>query len=140
MYPYEIKRGCEVEILIDTSGSVNDELVKSFLRECKNILNETKIKIGCFDTKFYGFHEIKNISDIDNFNIEGRGGTNFEIAVNSFSNKKNLKIIFTDGYAAPPKTNLNAMWIVYSNSKINPPGGKVVYIDPNTLENKRKIR
>lgn len=29
------------------------------LRECKNILQYTKLKVGCFDTEFYGFHEIR---------------------------------------------------------------------------------
>ena len=55
---------CETEIVLDTSGSIDDKLLRNFLRECKNILNFYKIKVGCFDTKFYGFTEIKNMKDI----------------------------------------------------------------------------
>ena len=141
VYPYEVKRGCEVEIVIDTSGSVDDGMVRAFLRECKNIFKETKIKIGCFDTKFYGFHEIQSLDDIDNFVIEGRGGTDFDVAVEAFSKKSNVKIIFTDGYSSEPKKSIDALWILWSKTKLNPPGGKVIYLDPNTLNyESRKVR
>ena len=56
----------ETEILLDTSGSISDFLLRGFLRECKNILQTSKLKVGCFDTKFYGFHEIRTEQDIEN--------------------------------------------------------------------------
>ena len=56
----------ETEIVLDTSGSINEVLLKNFLRECKNILQHTKLKVGCFDTEFYGFHEIRTEEDIEN--------------------------------------------------------------------------
>ena len=56
----------ETEIVLDTSGSINEILLKNFLRECKNILQHTKLKVGCFDTEFYGFHEIRTEEDIEN--------------------------------------------------------------------------
>ena len=49
----------ETEIVLDTSGSINEELLRNFLRECKNILHTSKVKVGCFDTKFYGFYDIR---------------------------------------------------------------------------------
>lgn len=142
VYPYEVKRGCDVEILIDTSGSVNDDMVRAFLRECKNIFRETKIKIGCFDTVFYGFHEIKCTEDIDNFVVEGRGGTDFNVAVDSFSKKSNVKIVFTDGYCDEPKKSMDAIWILWTDKKLNPPGGKVIRLNVDTLNysNSKKIR
>ena len=116
------------EIVLDTSGSIDNELLRSFLRECKNILNFSKIKVGCFDIKFYGFTEIKNVKDIDEFTFVGRGGTSFDVAVNAFSKKANNKIIFTDGEAPMPSKELDAIWVVFGNSKINPKGGNVIYI------------
>ena len=139
-YPYELIRKSNIEILIDTSGSVDDELVKAFLQECKNIFDDYAIKVGCFDTRFYGFQEIQRKKDLDDFVIEGRGGTDFSTAVNSFSKKASIKIIFTDGYAKMPKVSNDVIWIVYSDLKINPPGGKVFYVDPNTLTLKGKSR
>ncbi len=124
----------ETEILLDTSGSINNTLLRNFLRECKNILKTSKVKVGCFDTKFYGFHEIRNEKDIDNMEFVGRGGTNFDTAVNAFSRRTENKIIFTDGYADMPEKSVNAIWVVFGSDKINPPGGKVIYITDEQLK------
>lgn len=123
----------ETEIVLDTSDSINNKLLRGFLRECKNILKQSRLKVGCFDTKFYGFHEIRTLKDIDNMILEGGGGTNFEVAVNAFTRRVENKIIFTDGYASMPNTSIDAIWIVFGNKKINPKSGKVIYIDNNTL-------
>lgn len=139
-YPYELIRKANIEVLIDSSGSVDDELVKAFLQECKNIFDDSAIKVGCFDTEFYGFQEISKKEDLDSFVIEGRGGTNFSTAVNSFDNKAAIKIVFTDGYAEMPKDSSDVIWIVYGNDKINPPGGKVFFVDPDSLTLKGKSR
>lgn len=139
-YPYELLRKSNIEIMIDTSGSVDDELIKAFLQECKYIFDDYGIKVGCFDTNFYGFQEIQRKDDLDGFIIEGRGGTNFSTAVNSFSKKAAIKIIFTDGYAEMPKDSSDVIWVVYGNTKINPPGGKVFYVAPNSLTLKGKSR
>ena len=128
----------ETEIVLDTSGSVDEVLLKNFLRECKNILQASKVKVGCFDTKFYGFTEIKNVSDIDNLKFYGGGGTNFDAAINAFSRRVENKIIFTDGDAIMPSTPLDAIWIVFGNIKIKPLGGKVIYIDEKELSNLNK--
>ncbi len=124
----------ETEIILDTSGSISEILLKNFLRECKNILQHTRLKIGCFDTKFYGFKEIRTEEDIDNMNFKGYGGTDFDVAVNSFTKRVENKIIFTDGEAAMPKTPINAIWIVYGKRKIHPKGGRVIYITPEQLD------
>lgn len=123
----------ETEILLDTSGSIDETLLKNFLRECKNILKTSKVKVGCFDVKFYGFNEIRNEQDIDNMVFKGGGGTNFDVAVNAFSRRVENKIIFTDGQADMPSMKINAIWIVFGNVKINPPGGKVIYITEKQL-------
>ena len=124
----------ETEIVLDTSGSINETLLRNFLRECKNILQTSKVKVGCFDTQFYGFAEIKDVSDIDNLKFYGGGGTDFDAAVNAFTRKVENKIIFTDGYANMPSTPIDAIWIVFGGIKINPVGGKVIHIDEKQLD------
>ena len=124
----------ETEIVLDTSGSINEVLLKNFLRECKNILQHTKLKVGCFDTEFYGFHEIRTEEDIEKMRFEGGGGTNFDVAVGAFSRRVENKIIFTDGKASMPDMPLDAIWIVFGGEKINPKGGKVIHIDNEQLE------
>mgnify|MGYP004569868627 CR=1 FL=1 len=124
----------ETEIVLDTSGSINEVLLKNFLRECKNLLQHTKLKVGCFDTEFYGFHEIRTEEDIENMRFEGGGGTDFDVAVGAFSRRVENKIIFTDGEASMPDMPIDAIWIVFGGERINPKGGKVIHITPEQLD------
>ena len=119
----------EAEILLDTSGSVSEVLLKNFLRECKNILDNSKVKVGCFNTEFHGFTELKKPEDIDNMSFPIGGGTDFNVAVGAFSRKTPNKIIFTDGEADMPRETVrNVIWVVFGDEKINPKGGKVINI------------
>ena len=127
----------ETEILLDTSGSVSEVLLKNFLRECKNILDNSKVKVGCFNTDFHGFTELRRPEDIDQMSFPIGGGTNFDVAVGAFSRRVPNKIIFTDGEANMPKETVrNVIWVVFGNEHINPKGGKVINI---TGEQLRKL-
>lgn len=132
-YLEEIPRS-ETEIVLDTSGSIDEVLLRNFLRECKNILQTSKVKVGCFDTMFYGFTEIKNETDIDNLPFYGGGGTDFNVAVNAFTNRVENKIIFTDGFSTMPSKEVDVLWIVFGDTKISPKGGRVIYINQEQLE------
>lgn len=124
----------ETEIVLDTSGSINEILLKNFLRECKNILQHSKLKVGCFDTEFYGFYEIRTEEDIENMRFDGGGGTDFDVAVGAFSKRVENKIIFTDGKSSMPAMPLDAIWIVFGGKRISPKGGKVINITPEQLD------
>ena len=126
----------EVEIVLDTSGSIDAELLKNFLRECKNIMRTSKVKVGCFDTKFYGFHDIRNEYDIEHMKFEGGGGTDFDVAVGAFTNKVVNRIVFTDGYAPMPKKPVRAIWVVIGDTEIHPEGGKVIYLNRHEFDKK----
>lgn len=124
----------ETEIVLDTSGSIDENLLRNFLRECKNILQNSKVKVGCFDTEFYGFTEVNNGTDIDNLEFFGGGGTDFGVAVQAFTNRVENKIIFTDGKSLMPKKSIDAIWIVFGGTKITPKGGKVINISDEQLK------
>lgn len=124
----------ETEIVLDTSWSVDEDLLRNFLRECKNILPISKLKVGCFDTMFYGFHDIRTEIDIEEMPFEGGGGTDFDVAVDAFTLRVDNRIVFTDGEAPMPETPLNIIWVVYGEEKIEPPGGTVIHIKPEWLK------
>lgn len=126
----------ETEIILDTSWSVDEDLLRNFLRECKNILIFSKMKAGCFDTVFYGFHDIRNEKDIDDMVFEGGGGTDFNAAVNAFTLRVDNRIIFTDGQAPMPDKPMNAIWVVYGDEEIAPDGGTVIRISPEQLNDR----
>ena len=124
----------ETEIVLDTSWSVEEDLLRNFLRECKNILKHSKLKAGCFDTQFYGFHEIKTDKDIEEMTFEGGGGTDFDVAVGAFSMRVDNRIIFTDGKAPMPQMPLDIIWMVYGDEEIEPQGGRVIHIRPELID------
>lgn len=143
----DIEDEAETEIMIDVSGSVDLDLVKAFLRQIKPILKQSKLKVGCFNERFWGLVDIKSVRDIDNFTIpkEARGHSawteDWDLAVRSFTKKREInKIVFTDGYPCPgtmPKEDLrrkNIIWLVYGNKDFNPCCGKVINITERQLE------
>lgn len=124
--PYPVPHA---EILLDTSASIDENLLRAFVRGVRELLREDAVvKVGCFDTEFYGFQEIHSEKDIASLEIVGAGGTNFETAVKAFTGDAETKIIFTDGYADMPETRCDAIWLVYSDTPADPPGGRVLYV------------
>ena len=88
------------------------------------------------------FKEIKGEKDIDKFRLPvgSGGGTDLDLPVRCFSNKKEInKIIFTDGYAHDcnmPKDDLknkNVIWIVYGNEYFTPCCGKVIQVSERQI-------
>lgn len=130
----------ETEIVVDTSWSVDDDLLRNFLRECKNILQVSRLWVGCFDTVFYGFHEIRTEEDIENMPFDGGGGTDFDVAAGAFSLRVDNRIVFTDGEAEMPKQPLDAVWMVYGGEEIDPPGGRVIHITEEQLARLKERR
>lgn len=148
----DIEDEAETEVMIDVSGSVDLELVKSFLRQLKPLLEQSKLRVGCFNEQFWGLVDIKNVKDIDNFNIPkgARGHSawteDWDLAVRSFTKKREInKIVFTDGYPCPgtmPKEDLkreNIIWLVYGNKDFEPCCGKVINITEKQLEQLHQI-
>lgn len=143
---YEVDDESETEVMIDVSGSVSDEMVKSFLRQLKPILKNSKLKVGFFaDYATKEFIEIKKDKDIDCIRVKRPGyGTNMDSAVRAFSKKRETnKIVFTDGYPGTmPKDDLkgtNVIWLVYENRDFHPCCGRVIDVYPKNLQIKNNI-
>ena len=112
------------EILLDTSASVDAALLRSFVRGVKGLLRQDAVvRVGCFDTRFYGFQDIHSDEDIDK----------------AFSGDAENRIIFTDGFAEMPEQRCDAIWVVYGNAVIHPPGGRVLYVRPTEEKEKHEI-
>ena len=124
--PYPVPHA---EILLDTSASVDADLLRAFVRGVKGLLQQDAvIRVGCFDTQFYGFQEIHSEKDIERLELRGGGGTNFEAAIHAFTGDAETRIIFTDGYAEMPEERCDAIWLVYSDMPVHPKDGKVIYV------------
>ena len=128
------------EVLLDTSASVDEELLRAFVRGVKGLLKQDAVlRVGCFDTRFYGFQDVRTEQDIAELKFVGAGGTDFNAAVNAFTGDAENKIIFTDGYAEIPEQRCDAIWVIYGNRSIQPAGGRVIYGKLPTEKEKHEI-
>ena len=135
--PYPVARA---EILLDTSASVDGELLRWFVRAVKGLLQQDAVvRVGCFDTRFYGFQDVTTQEDIDKLVLQGSGGTDFTAAVNAFTGDAENQIIFTDGYAEMPEQHCDAVWVVYGNMTIHPKGGRVIYVKASEEKEKHEV-
>ena len=135
--PYPV---AHAEILLDTSASVDAALLRAFVRGVKGLMRQDAVvRVGCFDTRFYGFHDIHTDEDIQNLKLSGAGGTDFHTAVAAFSGDAENRIIFTDGFAEMPEQRCDAIWVVYGNAVIHPKGGRVLYVRPTEEREKHEI-
>lgn len=129
------------EVVLDTSPSVSDTLLRGFLRQLVPLFKDSDIKVGCFGGSFYGFTELKSIKEVEEFKAKrGSGGTNFEAAVTAFTKEKGdkriNKIIFTDAEAGViPTTKVDGiLWIVFGNKmNFTPSSGKVIRVSEKDL-------
>lgn len=130
----------QAEILLDTSASVDADLLRYFVRGVKALLREDAVvRVGCFDTKFYGFQDVFTEEDIENLQFHGSGGTDFTVAINAFTGDAENQIIFTDGYAPMPEQGCNCVWVVYGSMAIHPIGGRVIYAKHSEEREKHEI-
>ena len=135
--PYPVARA---EILLDTSASVDGELLRWFVKAVKGLLQQDAVvRVGCFDTRFYGFQDVTTQEDIDRLALQGSGGTDFTVAVNAFTGDAENQIIFTDGYAEMPEQHCDAVWVVYGNMTIHPKGGRVIYVKASEEKEKYEV-
>ncbi len=112
-----------VLVAVDTSGSVSTPELKEFLNEIHHIQKTgTEITIIQCDSAIRSIGKFKPTED---FEIHGRGGTNFYPVTDYFDQnfrKYNCLIYLTDGEApAPDKCRGPVLWVISSATKnMNP--------------------
>lgn len=121
-------------IAIDTSGSIDDDILRNLLSEVKYIhehYKPTKLTIIDCDYKINNIHEVTQDTDIQSLTFTGNGGTQFK-PVFDYCNERNTKALlyFTDLYGDDDLENPDypVLWLCYSNrepSKI----GQTVYFN-----------
>lgn len=138
-------RKANILIAVDVSGSITDESFNHFYKAIKNIFFLgiiEKIDVIFFDTNLKNLKPVTFKKKIDLGEIKGRGGTNFQPAIDFYSEHKreyNGLIIFTDGQGQIPvvKGNgSNILWIISNRRDYekcrqwinNLPGNKSTYL------------
>lgn len=128
----------DIEVFIDVSGSISDEMVKDFLGEVKGIMEmfpEFRLGVATFDTRVYNYKVFtqENADEIMEYQIKGGGGTAFE-AVFEFLEENditpNTMVMFTDGYPCGSwgtEGYCDSLFIIHGSESIVPPWGSYAY-------------
>ena len=114
----------KIAVAIDTSGSVNDEMIAHIFNEIFAILAKRKHEITVIecDAEVQRVYRAKNVSEIKT-KVVGRGGTLFSPVIKYINNNRyfrdSLLIYFTDGFGEDtipkPRTYRN-IWVVFDDA------------------------
>lgn len=131
----KVVRGAEVLVVIDTSGSIGDDLLGKFLAEINGISQYASVKYMDCDADI---HSYEKWSKHKKYSMKGGGGTSFVPPFLAISEKKwngakvtrpNCVIYLTDGYGDFPSPMLAKMpttWVICTDVKS--PVGKTIHI------------
>jgi predicted metal-dependent peptidase len=132
----------EADIKIDTSGSMGEELLREIMSEIKGIMTtfgQFKLRVSCFDAKAYTIHNFteQNIDEIDDFKLEGGGGTLFGCFWEQLKEEAIIPerlVVFTDGYPCDSwgdgfENYCETLWVVHGGSKTKAPWGTTVFYE-----------
>lgn len=129
----------KVWFLVDTSGSISDEVLSEAMKEIKSAVNQIENVSGMlsfFDTKVSEPVDFDNCDELSKIKPAGGGGTSFTAIFRSIPvffkfDYPECIIILTDGIAPFPSQteslNIPVFWIIVNNH-LDPPWGECVHI------------
>ncbi len=122
----------EIAIAIDTSASIDDELLAVFLTELKAIMSlfdNYKIELIECDEKIQNIQILNNLNDLDS-RLKGGGGTDFREVFEYLNRKRDIKflIYFSDGEGIFPDVapHFDTLWV--TPKEFSPPFGELLLI------------
>ena len=114
----------KIAVAIDTSGSVDDEMISQIFNEIFAILAKRKHEITVIecDAEVQRVYRAKNASEIKT-KVAGRGGTWFSPVIEYVNNDRYFRdallIYFTDGYgenSIPKPMTYRNIWVVFDDA------------------------
>ena len=138
-----VRETIDICMSIDLSGSITDGQATDFISEIKGIMQEYQdfnIKLWSFDTAVYNeqAYDGFNMDAIDNYELMGGGGTNFNVNWEYMKSHDIIPkkfIMFTDGYPCGSWGDENycdTVFIIHGNDTIVPPFGEYAYYESAT--------
>lgn len=132
-------------VAVDTSGSINEKLHERFMEEIILIRRMFKVDIRYIqcDTRVTQDIKLKRYTNIEDIEIKGGGGTDFN-PVFEYIKEKNYKpnaiLYFTDGCGDYPKSsNIDTLWILDNDDDLpeyyQPPFGYKLFLDEKNENN-----
>lgn len=130
----------DIAVALDTSGSISESMLKDFLSEVKGIMDQFedfRLHLFCFDTTTHNpeTYQSDNLANLEDYNIGGGGGTDFECVFNYLKENEIQpeKLVFlTDGYPCGSWGDENycdTIFIVHGSDTIVAPFGVTAYYE-----------
>ena len=127
-----------VDLAIDTSGSMTEEMLRDILGEVKGIMEQFadfKLRVWCFDTQTYAISEFgpDTVEEIHDFQLVGGGGTMFECNWEMMREEEIVPdqfILCTDGYPCGTwgeEDYCDTVFLVHGRKSIVAPFGVTVH-------------
>lgn len=121
-------------VVIDTSGSIDSEILSDFLSEIRaiaDILSPKTLHVCCADADVQSVEKLIPGDDLT-VSLKGGGGTDFRPAISwaeSLETKPAIVIYFTDLEGSFPSNepSVNVLWVSTTNLKA--PFGETIYIN-----------
>lgn len=131
----------EADVVIDTSGSMSQEMLREICSEIKGIMTsfqDFKLRLCSFDTMLYDYGKTftpQNIDDIDSYVPKGGGGTDLSCYWDKLKEEGRIPervVVFTDGYLYGgwgQPDYAETLWVFYGGNKEKAPYGTTVYYE-----------
>lgn len=131
----------DILFMIDTSGSMSDEMITAAHAEVKGAIDQFNGKLqgwlGFFDASVVPPKPFENEEEFSIIKAKGGGGTSFHVIFEYVKKEMSDRlpasiIILTDGYAPfPNEASANyipVLWLL-NNNEVKPPWGKMARIE-----------
>ena len=130
----------DIALFIDSSGSMEDSMLKDILSETAGIMESFpayRIHVATFDTQVYNpvQYDSENLEDITEYELKGGGGTDFT-CVFDYLKREEIEpkrlVVFTDGYpygSWGDENYADTVWILHGTTSIVPPWGQYAYYE-----------
>lgn len=125
----------EIVLMVDTSGSIDEELLDTFAGEMQDIVStfNATIRVLYVDSEFQG-EQLIEPDDVFKLEPKGGGGTDFKPGFKYIEEQgitPKAVVYFTDGYCSsfPDEPDCPLLWGVYNNTNFSPTFGETIYIN-----------
>ena len=130
----------DICVSIDASGSMSDDMLKDILSEVKGIMESYtsfRLHLWSFDTEVYNPRVFtpENLDEIMDYELEGGGGTSFEVNWEWMKEQDILPkkfVMFTDGYPGDgwgDENYCDTMFVIHGSTTIEAPFGITTYYE-----------
>ncbi len=133
IYPSLAGEALQVAVVIDTSGSVSNELIGAFLAEVRGLRHSVP---GITGLVLYADAAVSSAHDLERLpspSVMGGGGTSFTPAFKYLERRRfnpDALVYLTDGDAEfPAKPRYPVIWVLPRDAPASPPWGTVVRLE-----------